>query len=168
MRNNLHMPHEPSKTHDPWLVPTSFRILEAQEASDFELLEAASAADNSAQQLRKFTMTAYTGGKLLLAGYAYPVVVDLSGLRVSAKSRPILRDHDASRIVGHTDNQGKLDYNTGLSQRRAEAVVKALSTVHGIPASRMTARGLASLAPVATNRSDEGRAKNRRVELVEQ
>jgi OOP family OmpA-OmpF porin len=71
-------------------------------------------------------------------------------------------------IVGHTDNQGKLDYNTGLSQRRAEAVAKALTTGHGIPATRMTAKGLASLAPLATNRTDEGRAKNRRVEMVEQ
>jgi outer membrane protein OmpA-like peptidoglycan-associated protein len=71
-------------------------------------------------------------------------------------------------IVGHTDNQGKLDYNTSLSQRRAEAVAKALSAKHGIDAKRMTARGLASLAPLATNRTDEGRAKNRRVEMVEQ
>lgn len=71
-------------------------------------------------------------------------------------------------IVGHTDNQGKIDYNTGLSQRRAEAVVKALAGKYGIDAKRMVARGLASLAPVATNRTDEGRAKNRRVEMVEQ
>lgn len=71
-------------------------------------------------------------------------------------------------IVGHTDNQGKLDYNSGLSQRRAEAVVKALASKFGIDAKRMVARGLASLAPVATNRTDEGRAKNRRVEMVEQ
>jgi len=71
-------------------------------------------------------------------------------------------------IVGHTDNAGKLDYNTGLSQRRAEAVVKALAAKYGIDAKRMVARGLASLAPVATNRTDEGRAKNRRVEMVEQ
>jgi OOP family OmpA-OmpF porin len=71
-------------------------------------------------------------------------------------------------IVGHTDNAGKLDYNTGLSQRRAEAVVKALASKFGIDAKRLVARGLASLAPVATNRTDEGRAKNRRVEMVEQ
>jgi outer membrane protein OmpA-like peptidoglycan-associated protein len=71
-------------------------------------------------------------------------------------------------IVGHTDNQGKLDYNSGLSQRRAEAVVKALTTRHGIAAARLTAKGLASLAPVATNRTEEGRARNRRVEMVEQ
>ena len=71
-------------------------------------------------------------------------------------------------IVGHTDNAGKLDYNTALSQRRAEAVVKILTAKYGIDAKRMAARGIASLAPIATNRTDEGRAKNRRVEMVEQ
>ncbi|MEQ1754799.1 MAG: DUF4892 domain-containing protein [Micropepsaceae bacterium] len=71
-------------------------------------------------------------------------------------------------VVGHTDNQGKVDYNLGLSQRRAEAVVKALSAKFGIDAKRMTPRGLASLAPVASNHAEDGRAKNRRVEMVEQ
>lgn len=96
-------------TDDPWLVPTSFRIVEAQSPGDFQLLEAAADSDEG-KQLRKFTMTAYTGGKLLLAGFAYPVVVDLSGLRVSAKSRPILRDHDSTRIVGHTET---IEVNAG-------------------------------------------------------
>ncbi|TXL77529.1 DUF4892 domain-containing protein [Vineibacter terrae] len=71
-------------------------------------------------------------------------------------------------IVGHTDNQGALDYNVGLSQRRAEAVARALATQHGIAASRMTARGLGPLAPVTSNATEDGRAKNRRVELVQQ
>lgn len=71
-------------------------------------------------------------------------------------------------IVGHTDNQGALDYNVGLSQRRAEAVVRALSGQYGIAAARMTARGLGPLAPVTSNATEDGRAKNRRVELVQQ
>jgi len=71
-------------------------------------------------------------------------------------------------IVGHTDNQGTLDYNVGLSQRRAESVVRALSGQYGIAAARMTARGMGPLAPVTANTTDEGRAKNRRVELVQQ
>ena len=70
-------------------------------------------------------------------------------------------------IVGHTDNQGSLEYNRGLSQRRAEAVVKAL-VQQGIAANRLGAHGVANLAPVASNGDEAGRAKNRRVELVAQ
>jgi len=70
-------------------------------------------------------------------------------------------------IVGHSDNKGSLDYNTDLSQRRANAVVNELVNSHGINSSRVTAKGLGFLAPVASNKTEEGRAKNRRVELVE-
>jgi outer membrane protein OmpA-like peptidoglycan-associated protein len=55
-----------------------------------------------------------------------------------------------------------------LSKRRADAVVAALTTKHGIAAARLSAQGAGPLAPVASNKSEEGRAKNRRVELVEQ
>jgi len=71
-------------------------------------------------------------------------------------------------IVGHTDIQGGADANLTLSQRRAEAVVAALVSNYKIDAARLKARGVASFAPVASNRSEAGRAKNRRVELVEQ
>ncbi|MDV6033195.1 MAG: hypothetical protein F9B45_24525 [Phycisphaera sp. RhM] len=54
--------------------------------------------------LRKFSMVAYTGGAMRLGGWPYPVVVDLAGLRVTRKSRPILKDHDRGSIVGHTDD----------------------------------------------------------------
>lgn len=70
-------------------------------------------------------------------------------------------------IVGHTDNEGSLDYNTELSQRRADAVAAVLAHEHGIETSRVTPKGLGFLAPVASNKTEEGRAKNRRVELVE-
>jgi len=69
-------------------------------------------------------------------------------------------------IVGHTDDQGEFEANMSLSQKRAQAVAEALSSKYGIAASRLTARGVANLAPVASNASEEGRAKNRRVELV--
>lgn len=70
-------------------------------------------------------------------------------------------------VVGHTDSQGSVDANLALSQRRAEAVVAVLVSTYRIDTSRLRARGLASFAPVATNRTEPGRAKNRRVELVE-
>jgi outer membrane protein OmpA-like peptidoglycan-associated protein len=71
------------------------------------------------------------------------------------------------RIVGHTDSKGGLDYNRDLSEKRASAVVKALTGQYGIAAKRLTPVGVGMAAPVATNRTEEGRAKNRRVELVE-
>ena len=71
-------------------------------------------------------------------------------------------------IVGHTDNVASLDLNIKLSQARAEAVVQSLAAQHGIAAARLTARGVGPLAPVASNETEEGRARNRRVELVKQ
>jgi len=71
-------------------------------------------------------------------------------------------------VVGHTDNEGALDYNLALSQKRAQAVSAALTTKYKIPASRLVARGLGPLAPVAGNGTEGGRAKNRRVELAQQ
>ncbi len=69
-------------------------------------------------------------------------------------------------IVGHTDNQGELQANTLLSQQRADAVVAALSGRYGIAPARLVARGVANLAPVSSNDAEEGRARNRRVEMV--
>jgi outer membrane protein OmpA-like peptidoglycan-associated protein len=71
-------------------------------------------------------------------------------------------------VVGHTDNVASLDLNTKLSQARAESVVQALVVKHGIAAARLNGRGVGPLAPVASNDTEEGRAKNRRVELVKQ
>jgi len=71
-------------------------------------------------------------------------------------------------VVGHTDSVAALDLNMKLSQARAEAVVQALVTRHGIAANRLKGLGVGPLSPVASNDSEEGRAKNRRVELVKQ
>ena len=78
------------------------------------------------------------------------------------KAQPALKLH----VVGHTDNVGNLPANLDLSRRRADAVAAALAKDYGIARDRLTANGVASLAPVASNRDDAGRAKNRRVELV--
>jgi len=61
-------------------------------------------AESGASPLRRFSMVAYTGGAMALAGWPHPVVVDLAGLQISARSRPILKDHNRSLIVGHTDS----------------------------------------------------------------
>ena len=71
-------------------------------------------------------------------------------------------------VVGHTDSVGELATNMDLSRRRAEAVVQVLTTKHKIAATRLRGDGVGPLSPVASNKTEEGRAKNRRVELVEQ
>ena len=79
------------------------------------------------------------------------------------QSRPGLK----LEVQGHTDNVGGNDYNQKLSEARAGAVVQWL-TQKGIAADRLTANGYGLSMPVADNDSDEGRAKNRRVELRKQ
>ena len=81
------------------------------------------------------------------------------------KGQPALKAY----IVGHTDNVGGLDANEKLSLARAQAVVAALTAApYKVDAKRLAPKGLASLAPVAGNGDDAGRARNRRVELVAQ
>jgi outer membrane protein OmpA-like peptidoglycan-associated protein len=69
------------------------------------------------------------------------------------------------KIIGHTDNQGSKSYNLDLSQRRAAALMNALIR-KGIAADRLTSKGMGSEAPIATNDTEEGRAQNRRVEII--
>ncbi|MCX7373944.1 MAG: hypothetical protein NTW56_16170, partial [Alphaproteobacteria bacterium] len=83
-------------------VPSSLRIV-CDDSSSINL-HAAEAAEEGKPALRKFSMVAYTGGAMRLGGWPYPVVVDLAGMRVTRKSRPILKDHDRASIVGHTDD----------------------------------------------------------------
>ena len=68
-------------------------------------------------------------------------------------------------IIGHTDNQGSKSYNLDLSRRRANALMNALIQ-KGISADRLSAQGKGSEAPIATNDTEEGRAQNRRVEII--
>jgi OOP family OmpA-OmpF porin len=69
-------------------------------------------------------------------------------------------------VVGHTDNQGKPDYNLDLSRRRAASVVHELVSKYGVATNRLGSFGCGFYAPVASNASEDGKAKNRRVELV--
>jgi OOP family OmpA-OmpF porin len=74
----------------------------------------------------------------------------------------------AVHVVGHTDNVGTIEHNLDLSRRRAASVVRELTTRFAIPANRLDAFGAGPYAPVASNATEEGRAENRRVELVAQ
>lgn len=69
-------------------------------------------------------------------------------------------------VVGHTDDQGELQHNVKLSNARASAVVSTLVKQYRVDASRLLAHGAGPYSPVAPNINDQGKAKNRRVELV--
>lgn len=71
-------------------------------------------------------------------------------------------------VVGHTDNQGGVEANLALSQRRADAIAAVLASSYKIDPKRMVAKGVANFAPVASNDAQDGRSRNRRVELVKQ
>lgn len=69
-------------------------------------------------------------------------------------------------VVGHTDNVGEFAGNMDLSKRRAEAVIAVLVGQYKVDRKRLTPAGVSFASPVAANTSEEGKAKNRRVELV--
>lgn len=69
------------------------------------------------------------------------------------------------KIIGHTDNKGSEQYNLKLSERRGEAV-KAYAISQGVPSSRLVTEGKGFSEPIADNATEEGRAQNRRVEIV--
>jgi outer membrane protein OmpA-like peptidoglycan-associated protein len=71
-------------------------------------------------------------------------------------------------VVGHTDNVGTVAANVDLSNRRAAAVVQMLITKYGITADRLQPHGDGPYSPLASNDTEDGRAVNRRVELVKQ
>jgi OOP family OmpA-OmpF porin len=79
------------------------------------------------------------------------------------KGDPALKLH----VVGHTDSQGKADYNVDLSRRRAAGVVRELTAKFGLAPDRLDSFGCGVYSPAASNATEEGRAKNRRVELVQ-
>lgn len=105
----------------------------------------------------------------------YGILFDFDAAEIKPESKPQLDELAALLaaspelrvlIVGHTDGKGALDYNQLLSAQRAEAVVAALTGEYGIEGARLTPAGAGMVAPVATNRTEEGRAANRRVEVV--
>ncbi|SAK98263.1 ompA family protein [Caballeronia fortuita] len=85
-------------------------------------------------------------------------VLDRAAQVLKRSMRPVL-------IEGHTDNEGSLAYNRTLSAARAETVAQAL-IARGVPAERITTKGMAYLRPIASNATREGRALNRRVEIL--
>ena len=107
----------------------------------------------------------------------YGIFFDFNKADIKPESKPaldeiakLLKNEPALKlyVVGHTDNVGGLEANMALSKNRADAVVRALQKDYGVDPSRLKPHGVAFLAPTAPNTTEEGRAKNRRVELVPQ
>lgn len=73
--------------------------------------------------------------------------------------------HRHIAVEGHTDSLGTIDYNYRLSDARAHRVVQELEA-NGIPARRITTRAMGETTPIASNRTEEGRRRNRRVEVI--
>ncbi len=110
-------------------------------------------------------------GKIAL----YGIYFDTAKSTIKPESKPTIDEilkllHQNSKlklfVVGHTDTDGSVESNMKLSSDRAAAVVKSL-VENGIQATRLKSSGVGPYCPVETNRTDEGKAKNRRVELVE-
>ena len=123
-------------------------------------------ANSMASSIRESGKVAIYGiyfdtGKSDLKAESKTTLVEISKL---LKADPNLKLY----VVGHTDNTGTLEANMKLSKDRAAAVVNALVTQYSVNTTRLTACGDGPTAPVAANDSEEGKAKNRRVELVKQ
>jgi OmpA-OmpF porin, OOP family len=99
-------------------------------------------------------------GKAILKTESTPTLEQVARL---LKEDPKLKLY----VIGHTDNEGNAEANLKLSADRADAVVRALLG-QGVKAPRLKAAGVGQYCPVATNHTEEGKAQNRRVELVEQ
>jgi outer membrane protein OmpA-like peptidoglycan-associated protein len=87
---------------------------------------------------------------------------------VLAEIGALLKNEPALALVvqGHTDNVGTAAANLQLSQARADAVKSYLVSMFGVDAARLTTAGLGDTRPVASNDTEDGRAQNRRVELL--
>jgi outer membrane protein OmpA-like peptidoglycan-associated protein len=100
-------------------------------------------------------------GKSVLKAESKPTLDEISKL---LSADPKLKLY----VVGHTDNTGLFDANIKLSMERAASVITALTTQYSVSAARLKAYGDGPTSPVATNDTEEGKALNRRVELVKQ
>ena len=117
-------------------------------------------------------------GDLATTGHAtvYGIHFDHDSANIKQESKPslqaiadMLKTNSSLKlyVVGHTDMTGKFEYNVELSLRRADAVVQALVNEYGIAAERLIEKGAGPLCPIGSNKDENGRKLNRRVELVE-
>lgn len=162
--NTVHVMLNSGKVYRTDFTTTYIEIAEPKAMQGGQVTVNADALKNALQSSGKIALYGiyFDTGKSEIKAAESKTQLDEMGKLL--KGQPSLKVY----IVGHTDNQGNLDANQTLSQQRAQAVVAALVKQYQIPANRLASKGVASLAPVASNADDAGRAKNRRVELVVQ
>ncbi|MEP0141459.1 DUF1214 domain-containing protein [Tateyamaria sp.] len=139
---------------------------------DIELVEyASSEASANAETAEDITLRITVDGRVAVYGVQFDTG-STSILPGSEETLAAIADMMAQlpdlkiAVVGHTDNVGGYDSNLDLSKQRADAVVADLVNTYGIDNARLFAAGASFLAPIASNKTEEGRALNRRVELV--
>lgn len=101
----------------------------------------------------------FAPGSSELEARAFPSLTELAVLLDENPDMSVI-------LVGHSDNVGSLEANIELSRRRAAAVVERLIEAHDVAPGQLAAEGIGFLSPIAPNTTDEGRALNRRVEVI--
>lgn len=162
--------HLATKENEYWLQLTSFAGTEnAVEAFSLNILKMESmkqevAASEMFEALKKDGFIAlyinFETGKSIIKPESQPIIDQITEM---LQQNPDLK----VSIEGHTDNVGTAKSNQTLSESRAKSVMTALVT-KGIPASRLKSKGWGQTKPVADNNTEDGKAKNRRVEIVKQ
>jgi OmpA-OmpF porin, OOP family len=140
----------------------SIQMIEKQ-AMNQDVVADASSLANSIKETGKVAVYGiyFDTGKSVLKPESKGTLEEISKL---LKSNPSFKLY----VVGHTDNAGTFDANMRLSMERATAVVNALVAQYSVNAASLKACGSGPIAPVASNDTEEGKALNRRVELVKQ
>jgi outer membrane protein OmpA-like peptidoglycan-associated protein len=145
--------------------------LETQRRQEADRRAAAAAAElarfaSVKQEPRGMVIT--LSGSVIFASAKWDVLPDAQA-KLDSVEKALSEQDPSTKIVieGHTDSQGSASFNQDLSQRRASSVRDYLVS-HGLAADRVTAQGFGAGRPIADNTSPEGRANNRRVEIVVQ
>ncbi len=149
-------------TKVPAMTSTFIQIIEEKAQPNGQVTVNADAIHQSLQNAGHISLYGFLfdTGKTELKAESHSQLAELTAMLKSQSSLNVM-------IVGHTDNVGNIEANLNLSQARAQAIVQALIQA-GIDKRRLLAKGVANFAPVASNANEEGRALNRRVEIVVQ
>jgi len=145
-------------------LATAREQLQKEKSAHEAALAKLAAANAAVKEEPRGTVITMAGGVLFASGKSVLLPGAQSSLNQVAEA---LRDQADKKILieGHTDSRGTDATNQALSKARADAV-GAYFTSHGVPADRITTAGLGPSRPVADNNTPEGRANNRRVEII--